>query len=186
MSNEKAWQCTDLGHAGKQNTHSRWKWNRHSEPFALFHELHWNSFVKKSTFKVLLSFLQNPDCHSVLYFSHRHQNGLALCRWQSKCCLANTTISAVSVIPRVFVNYKHFTKDSICLWLCRLISTQKANLQTIYTPLYLQMWRQLLEGGQSTLLMKLLVQHKPWWSTIMQHADRKGVKTHTEQLAKAH
>jgi len=30
MSNEKAWRCTDLGHAGKkQNTQSRWKWNKH-------------------------------------------------------------------------------------------------------------------------------------------------------------
>lgn len=28
VSNEKAWQYTDLGHAGKQNTQSMWKWNR--------------------------------------------------------------------------------------------------------------------------------------------------------------
>ncbi len=106
-------------------------------------------FFPHKTLTVILLFIS---------VSHRHQNTKALCRLQmaKQVVFGNTTACAALAMPWVFVNYKQFTKDSICLWLFRLFGTQKANLHTIHTPLHLQMWRQLLEGGQSTLLMKLL------------------------------
>ncbi len=93
------------------------------------------------------------------------------------CCLSDAW---------VFLNYKQFTKDSICLWLFRLIGTQKANLHTIHTPLHLQMWRQLLGGGIYTT--HEVTKYNSTSSDEEQSCSMQTEKVpkHTEQLAKAH
>lgn len=144
---------------------------------------HMHTHARPKTKGRVFPFFPHKTLTVILLFisvSHRHQNTKALCRLQmaKQVVFGNTTACAALAMPWVFVNYKQFTKDSICLWLFRLIGTQKANLHTIHTPLHLQMWRQLLEGGPIyTTHVVTILQHKPWWSTIMQHADRKGAKT---------
>ncbi len=124
--------------------------------------------------------------------SNTHQNTKALCKLQmaKQVVFGNTTACAALTMPWVFVNYKQFTKDSICLWLFRLIGTQKANLHTIHTPLHLQMWRQLLEGGGGGGIYTTHEVTK-YNSTSSDEAQSCSMQTekvpkHTEQLAKAH
>lgn len=98
----------------------------------------------------------------------------------------NINESAASMMPRVLLITCNSQKAVFAYVFIGFSPYKKANLHTIHTPLYLQMWKQLTRRGALYPPQEVTTRSR----ALMRHNNaacrRRRCQTHSEQLAKAH